>query len=141
MKFSKTYTLSKWTEWHKQINESISEFYGLFSFYPNILEANRHTHSQIDFVTNINPEERKKLLQKNSMTGEILKPKEGEEVGISAFIVVNCELDFAVDEKLEDREIRLVYDSDPDWEDENNPGSPVETDELSFTFKNKLKTF
>lgn len=141
MKFSRTYIITKWTEWHRQLNESINEFYDLYSLFPNILEANSHTFSQIDFVTGNNPAEREKLFRKNPQTGEIIKPGDGENVRVFAFNTINCELDFAEDKKLKDREIRLIYDSSPAWEDKNNPKSPVGEDKFSFIMGKLAENF
>ncbi len=63
MKFEKDYKIEKWTKWNSFLNDSIGDFYNSFSIYPNILEANGHTHSQIDFLTTTSEYFWKYLLQ------------------------------------------------------------------------------
>ncbi len=130
MKFEKDYKLEKWTEWNSFLNDSIGDFYNSFSIYPNILEANGHTHSQIDFLTNVIPEEKERLRKKDELTDKFIKPQQDEEVEISSFKTGTVELDFAVDEMLDDRVLRLVYDSEPDWGDEANFTVPIEKNEF-----------
>lgn len=55
MKFEKCYSLKNWTEWNSSFAETIDDFYKSYSFYPNILEANSYTYSQIDFLINVIP--------------------------------------------------------------------------------------
>lgn len=130
MKFEKDYKIEKWTKWNSFLNDSIGDFYNSFSIYPNILEANGHTHSQIDFLTNVIPEEKERLRMKDKLTDKFIKPQQDDEVKISSFVTGTVELDFAVDEKLDDRVLRLVYDSEPDWGDEPSCDFPVGKDEL-----------
>lgn len=134
MKFEKQYTMKQWTEWNLFLEYSIDDFFQSFSFHPNILEANEHTHSQIDFLTNVLPGEKDNLYRLDELTGNILKPLPDEDVGVSGFNSSACSLDFAVDNNLNDREFRLVYDSDPEWENQTVDPNPVEKDE-----KNKVK--
>jgi len=130
MKFEKDYKLEKWTEWNSFLNDSIGDFYNSFSIYPNILEANGHTHSQIDFLTNVIPEEKERLRRINDVTGEITAPEPNEKISLTAFQTEANDLDFAVDENLLDRELRLVYDSEPDWGDEASFNVPIEKNEF-----------
>lgn len=114
MKFEKKYSLIRWTDWNSFLDHSIDDFSQSFSFHPNILEANQHTYSQIDFLTNVVPGEKDKLYRNDELTEKVLKPQPNEDVGVSGFNSAACSLDFAVDNNLNDREFRLVYDSDPD---------------------------
>ncbi len=43
-------------------------------------------------------------------------PVEGEDIKIGSYQNDLTSLEFAVDEELEDKEFRLIYDTDPDWE-------------------------
>jgi hypothetical protein len=130
MKFEKVYTIEKWTLWSSFLKQSFDDFYHLFSFYPNILEANNHTFSQIDFLTNVVPGEKEKLRRINNVTGEITVPEPNEKISLTAFQTEANDLDFAVDENLLDRELRLVYDSEPDWGDEASFNVPIEKNEF-----------
>lgn len=134
MKFEKVYTLTQWIYWNLFLENSIDDFFQSFSFHPNTLEANKHTHSQIDFLTNVVPGEKDKLYRKDELTEAVLKPLPDEDVGVSGFNSSACSLDFAVDNNLNDREFRLVYDSDPEWDEETVDTNPIETDE-----KNKIE--
>ena len=52
MKFERKYTINQWVKWNRRLSEAIEDFYASFSIHPIILEANLHTHSQIDFLRN-----------------------------------------------------------------------------------------
>lgn len=114
------------------MSEAIEDFYVSFSIHPIILEANLHTHSQIDFLVNVVPGEKEKLHHVNELTHEVSYPKLNEKVGINQFSTTNCSLEFAVDDQLEDKEFVLVYDSDPDWggDDDDSVDPIVEDFEL-----------
>ncbi|OFX50534.1 MAG: hypothetical protein A2066_09330 [Bacteroidetes bacterium GWB2_41_8] len=129
MKFEKKYTLTRWTEWNSFLDHSIKDFFQSFSFHPNILEANRHTHSQIDFLTNVVPGEKDKLYRKDELTEAVVKPLPDEEIRVSGFNSSACSLDFAVANNLSDREFCLIYDSDPEWDNETIMPIPIETNE------------
>ena len=58
MKLEKKYSIEKWTEWNDILSNAIDDFRLTYSIVPNILEANRYTHSQIDFLTNVVPGEK-----------------------------------------------------------------------------------
>ena len=118
MVFQNIYTISKWTDWSHNLANSINDFHNKFSFYPNILEANSYTHSQIDFLTNVDSEERKKVVRKNEELDMDVLPSEEDVINLSVFQVNKCSLDFAVNEELNDKELQLIYDSEPDWDDD-----------------------
>jgi hypothetical protein len=132
MRFEKSYKLTKWTEWNSSLAKNIDDFYVSYSFYPNILEANRYTYSQIDFLINVIPGEKQKLYRNDELLNQRLKPAETEEVGIIAYESDIGNVDFAIDENLAYKEFRLVYDSDPEWEDETITMIPVEDEKLIF---------
>lgn len=66
MKLERKYTIEKWCEWNVLLSNATDDFKLTYSFAPNILEANRHTHSQIDFLTNVVPGEKDKLSEEMS---------------------------------------------------------------------------
>ena len=130
MKLEKKYTIEKWTEWNVLFSDAIDDFKQAYSFAPNILEANRHTHSQIDFLTNVVPGEKDKLTRRDEQTNEVYKPGKNEEVKVSAYANHLTSIDFAVDENLLDKEFVLIYDSDPDWGDEAVNPIPVDGEKI-----------
>ena len=126
MKFEKTYLIDKWTDWNHKLSKSIDDFYLNFAFYPNILEANNHTYSQFDFLINEMPSEKENVNKLNELTNKTEKLNKNEYVIISSFKTSKASVDFAIDFNLNDKEFRLIYDSDPDWDnDETTIDSPV----------------
>ena len=119
MKLLKKYQIQNWTVWYETINQSIIQFHEEFSFYPTILEANNYTFSQFDFLINIVPNEKKNVFRINELTNIKENISEKENVMISGFKTANTEIDFSVDEELNDKEFRLIYDSNPDWDNDN----------------------
>jgi len=115
MRFEKRYRIDLWTKWGKSLNDAIDGFFKTNSVLPNIMEANSYTYSQFDFVTNINDEERENVSRIDDSRNWIL-PVKGEDIKIGAYQNNLTSLEFAVDEALEDKEFRLIYDSNPDWE-------------------------
>ena len=132
MRFEKSYSLTRWTEWNLILSDSIEDFKCTYSLNPNILEANRYTYSQIDFLINIIQGEKQKLYRKDELLNQRLIPADTEEVGIIAYESDNANVDFAIDENLSDKEFLLIYDSDPDWGDDSITKNPVEDEKLVF---------
>ena len=127
MRHAKTYEFDKWNDWDHCLSSAIDDFHNSYLLYPNIFLANDYTHSQIDFITSNN-------LEKNDNAHLIVDEKIGnylaaltsevtEEVCLSSYKKGNCELDFAVNPELLDKEFVLVYDDEPDWGDVDE--SPV----------------
>lgn len=136
MKFEKKYIFEKWSDWSDKLSESIDDFYNYFSLPPKILEANEHTFSQFDYLTNERPDERKKVKKENMLTKEIEKLKPDDNIVIDSFSKGGKTVRFAVDKKLEDKVFRLVFDSDADWgDDDTYIGTPV--GEYDFVTINK----
>lgn len=140
MIFEKIYLIDKWTDWSHTLSKSIDSFYIDFSYYPNILEANNHTYSQFDFLINEMPNEKEKVNRLNELTDKIEKPNENDYIMISTFETIKTSVDFAMDDNLKDKEFRLIYDSDPEWgEDDIIIDSPVEEFEKGHNFMETLK--
>jgi len=55
MKHSKDYEINKWSNWFKELVNAAQDFYNTFNELPNIIEANEHTFSQFEFITEISP--------------------------------------------------------------------------------------
>jgi hypothetical protein len=101
------------------IADSIDNFYKNFSYYPIVLEANSHTYSQIDFLINEIPNEKEKVGKINESTNMIEQPDENQYIKISSFETSKASVEFAVDNNLKDKEFRLIYDSDPAWDEDD----------------------
>lgn len=113
LKHQKSYPVSSWSSWKKDIDLSVKAFFAEFSVYPNLLQANEHTASQIDVLVNFDASEREKIVDiRNGGT-----PPEGEEIVLSGFSGKEYDLDFALDDQLPDMTIRLIFDDNPQWED------------------------
>ena len=117
MKFQKKYMIKNWIDWSHLIHESSEDFYKTYSFYPNILQANNHTFSQFDFFVNEVPGEDSKVKR---IDKEFEPHDVPHEIKLASFETEKYSIDFAVDETLNDKEIILIYDSDPDWDDGDN---------------------
>ncbi|MGI6320361.1 MAG: hypothetical protein ACOXZK_05270 [Bacteroidales bacterium] len=123
MYHKKNYNFDKWSEWNHQVNDSIKDFYSTFGIYPNILEASEHTHSQIDFLVGVMPNERENII--NIETGKV--GSDTDNIVICSFENTICSVDFSVNNEIKDKTYDLIYDSEPDWGDnEAIVDSPVE---------------
>ena len=125
MKFEKTYSIKKgeWTKWSGSLVEAIEDFHNVYTFYPNILEANDYTFSQLDFLTNINPNERQHVAFIDDVTGAKRLANETEKITLGSFNYdrYNVDIDFAIVNQLADKEFRLVYDDEPEWYEPETP--------------------
>jgi len=134
MKLEKKYSIKEgeWTKWSDTLASSINDFYKTYTFYPNILEANDHTLSQFDFLTNVRPDERLRVSGKDDISGITKLPAETEEIKLNSFSFYDAaDLDFAVDNQLADKEFRLIYDDEPEWDEAEIPvGCPEEEVDL-----------
>lgn len=99
-----------WSDWDDTVNNSIHVFFETYSVLPNILVANTHTYSQFDYITTISPK------RKNAMNDIGESPEHNEEITLISFENAMCDIDFSIDEKIEDKCFILIYDADPDWE-------------------------
>jgi hypothetical protein len=123
MKFEKLYTIKKgeWMAWRETLADAIDDFYEVYSMYPNILEASDHTLSQFDFLVNIMPDERQHVQKKDDVTGTISMPGKSETILLSGFDSIYTDIDFAIDNQLADKEFRLVYDDEAEWDEPYKP--------------------
>ena len=119
MKIEKIYSIKKgeWTKWADTVADAVRDFYNVYTFYPNILEANNYTFSQFDFLTNVVPSERQRAVRHDDAEEIKGLPDETENIRLCSFSFRNtADIDFAVDNKLADKEFRLVYDDEPEWD-------------------------
>ncbi len=124
MIFQKTYSLDKWTEWSCLMPSFIEEFYAEYTYYPNILQANKHTLSQIDFLSTIDPGERKRVKKINEYTNRAEEIDPEDKIFLTEYKWGNVSLEFTVDDNLPNMTLRLIYDSDPGWDDDKEVNSP-----------------
>ena len=136
MEIEKIYSIKEgeWTKWADTLADAIMDFHNAYTYYPNILEANDHTFSQFNFLTNVVPGERQYCTYKNDITGKKRLPDETEYIRLCCFRLYGADdLDFAVDNELADKEFRLVYDDEPDWDKPEMPvGCPENELELAY---------
>ncbi len=124
LKFQKKYTIANINQWKQDISHAVESFEAEFSVYPNILQTNGHTGSQLDSIVNL--DERERLNVVNIKTGK--SAADGQEIILDAFSGKGYQLEFALDDHLPDLEIRLIYDDEPEWEDD----IPDNTPKMSF---------
>jgi hypothetical protein len=110
----KIYLIDLWTAWNDTIDAAIADFFKTFRYYPNILQANRHTFSQFDFLVNEMPDQRQKVSKTDDITGEKHSPASDEKISLGSFSNSVTDVDFYEDNQLPDKEFRLIYDDEPD---------------------------
>lgn len=126
LKFQKNYNIENWSHWKQDIHKAVELFAEEFSVYPNILQTNGHTGSQFDSIVNLDENERLNVV--NSKTAK--SPSAGEEVILDAFSGANYVLEFALDDHLPDLGIRLIFDDEPEWENDIPDNTPKMTLQL-----------
>ena len=93
----------------------------------------QHTFSQIDFLVNINSDERKYIASVDNITGIKKLPDENENIRLCSFSFRNtADIDFAIDNQLADKGFRLIYDDEPDW-DYTGISAPCPENEFEIT--------
>ena len=136
MEIEKIYSIKEgeWTKWADTLADAIMDFHNAYTYYPNILEANDHTFSQFDFLANVVPDERQRVVHEDDVTGIKRLPSETENILLRSFSFYDAaDLDFAVDNELADKKFRLVYDDEPDWDELEMPVDCPE-DELELVY-------
>jgi len=124
---------SEWANWSDTLANAIKDFYDIFKLYPNILQANDYTFSQFDFLTNVDSDERQRVLHEDDITGKTRLPDKTEEIILNSFnYCEKADLDFAVDNQLANKEFRLIYDDEPEWDEKVPVDCPESEFETSF---------
>lgn len=122
MEFEKTYSIKKgkWTKWADTVADAIDDFYSVYSFFPNILLASDHTFSLFDFMVNLVPGEKQKVFSEDAITETMkrLNETDTDHVSITSFNYKNMKLKFAIDNQLAFNKFILIYDDNPDWDNE-----------------------
>ena len=115
----------EWTMWRETIADAIRDFYKVYSLYPDILQANDFTHSQFDFLINIMQE--RQDVEIRDVTGAISLPDKTGMIILSGFVLykdfnyIIANVEFYVDNQLEDKEFRLAYDDEAEWDESSVP--------------------
>lgn len=128
MIFEKTYKYNMWTKWSSLLPSFIEDFESHYTYSPNILQANNHTLSQIDYSTSIDPMEASRVTKINDITNRVENIEQFENICLSEFCWGNVSLVFTIDNTLPDKTLRLIYDSDPGWDDEADVHAPFVPD-------------
>lgn len=121
MIFKKTFIFKEWNNWDHELNVSINDFHSLFEIYPNIFLSNNNTFNQIDSYAN---------LKKENISGDKINDRLKKYVffKLNGFEFDNYSLDFCLNEDLLNNEYVLIYDSNPD---ENEEPIPVEDTDIN----------
>ncbi len=134
MECSKKYEFTRWNEWDHCISDSIQDFYQVFRIYPNVLLANTHTHTQIDFITTYDESKKNNahhIVDENIDRYLDAIANSDEEVYLTGYSNDNCHLVFAIatEPELADKEFVLLFDDEPDGDDDedNLPIEPYES--------------
>jgi hypothetical protein len=103
MNYLKDYEINEWSNWLKELALSVGDFYTTFDKLPNILEANEHTFSQFEFMTEISPIGQEiKNVDSNKLGNETKKPRIRELT-----FKDQCTLAFYVNDSFTDKKYRL----------------------------------
>lgn len=125
----KTFHLTDWQGWARQIDSSAKEFFEATGHWPNLLLANEAMLRRIDFLAN---QARQNIVK---VGAEELQPgltdnHEWRELG--GFCGVSYSIEFCLDELLPAGAYSLIYDANPDGDD----GEPVpKLDNVGIKFK------
>ena len=125
MGYSKKYEFVAWNEWDHCISDAIVDFYQVYKRNPNILLANKHTYSQIDFITNVNEVKKNNAhLVVDKHIDDYLDSltSEKDAVSLTSFKKGDCKLIFAIatEPELGNKDFVLLYDDDTDGDDDDN---------------------
>ncbi|MBX3246061.1 MAG: hypothetical protein KF901_02635 [Myxococcales bacterium] len=108
----RTYRIGRWSAWDDQVNGFANDFCATFGTYPNLLQASDVTFRRIDMAA------RKENVY--SPAGE--PAEEGAYTPLGEFVRPHYALTFVVEPSLDDGQVVLFYDADPD----GDGGIPLE---------------
>ena len=135
------FTIDKWTSWNDTIDEAVDEFTEEFGVFPNILKANEHTFSQINFlINNIPGEKHNVLIYDEDIKMQIPADNNKEDVIVDSYVTDFYTLYFDLNNSIGDKAFILQYDEsrNPDDDDDNGGGddddvnSPVPVNDLEL---------
>ena len=110
----------KWTKWQQSISEAVEEYILEYGVYPNVLIANSHTLSQINFLINNIPGGKKEVYRRDEKTYKKIPVDETEEIELAALENENYTIHFAFNEKIKDKDFMLFYKDHPDIDDDDD---------------------
>ena len=104
----RTFFLNEWINWDHDLHQAVIIFRKNFPFYPNIMLASELTYAKINMIASQYPE--------NIEEDNGSRTEKGTFIQLTSFTDYRgtYELDFCIDNKLAEKEIVLIFDSDPD---------------------------
>lgn len=126
------YIFTTWSNWDDILKDALENFYSSNLGYPNIMLSNEYSYSQIDYITNLDENKREKAqLIMDDDPNILLSIISSEESNIclTSFSFKGNDIDFAIENKLKDKEFILVKDDFPDWDFEDEI-CPIESDKI-----------
>lgn len=114
----RTYVIQTWRNWDHEVNGFAVDFRNRFGMFPNVLLANEVTFNRVDMAA----------AKENIVGDEGQHPGEAEYVSLEGFNGQGYSLTFALDEKLPDLHVSLIYDADPDGDGEPVPEDDTDLD-------------
>ena len=114
----KTYTITDWKFWDRQLDSAAKEFFAVTGKWPNILLANDPTLGRIDFLAN---QARQNIFPGDGHVPKLSQTDEGAFRVLSGFQGASYSIEFCMDPHLVSESFSLIFDSDPDGDD----GEPV----------------
>ena len=67
------------------------------------------------------PNERQCVVLEDDVTGTMKLPNQTEMISLNGFDCSDADIDFAIDNQLADKQFRLVYDDEPEWDEPEIP--------------------
>lgn len=116
------YIFTTWSNWDDILKDALENFYSSNLGYPNIMLSNEYSYSQIDYITNLDENKREKAqLIMDDDPNILLSIISSEESNIclTSFSFKGNDIDFAIENKLKDKEFILVKDDFSDWDFED----------------------
>lgn len=110
------YDINSPISWDDQVYEALKLFYAAYQQQATILMANSLTLEQFDIFINLLPDQEKPYVAMQETKNEVPQTSEedgGRTIWFSSLI---RRLDFAVDDDMQDRAFRLIYDEEVEWE-------------------------
>ena len=125
MIYSKTFRFKEYLNWDMEIHIAVKIFKTSKGMFPNIMLANKNTFDKIDLHANQYPERIKPGDAQQVNRSEYDDEEDFKEIG--SFCTEECELEFCLDNELDDDSYTLVYDDNPDFFDDGDMIEIVKT--------------
>ena len=111
---ARQYSLSDWKGWAHAIDASVDDFYDAFGVLPNALVACDATFRRIDMVAD----------RQRVQNADGAHPEDAEYAPLAGFCGPDYQLDFLLNDTVEDRSFTLVYEAGG-----GDEGEPIVDDE------------